>query len=278
MLTVDEAVQYLEILASEVARNNLVLHMVLVGKASSGKTTVLQRVHAQTACTAIIYCSMHPSIQEVESQVLASSRTRVFLLDDACVFDLSKLMSVLQSNGISFIAASRRPVDERVDYITLEAPRSIGTSVNRNVISFCTPIPPYCGHMTRVQCILLSILHICMHSSPNQDDYRFGRTTLRRKGQSVKQTSSQNSSSRIRSSRVSVTRLKACFQAYSCLQGDMLSSAFDLDDTIASLINSRCVTCTRGPTQSKTYLQCALTEGELAVIRAKANMPQSLID
>ncbi|EFO64581.1 Hypothetical protein GLP15_2960 [Giardia lamblia P15] len=279
MLTADEAVQHLEILTSGVARGDVLLQVVLVGKASSGKTTVLQAVHARTSCTKMIYCAMHRSIQEIETHVLAVPYACVLLLDDACVFNLNELISALQASGRSFIAASRRPTDDRCDCITLEAPRSIAASINENVISFCSPIPPYCGHMTRAQCILLSILHMCMHSSPSQDEYRFGRTTLKRKGQNFKQNLNQTmTNGRTRSSRVSVTRLKACFQAYSCLQTDALSSTVDVDDMITSLISSRCIACTRGPTQSKTYLQCILTDGELAIVRAKANIMHGLMD
>lgn len=279
MLTASEAVRHLEILTSEVARSGILLQMILVGKASSGKTTVLQAVHARVACTEMLYCAMYRSIQELEAHVLAAPCTCVLLLDDVCVFNLNELILALQASGKSFIAASRRPTDERCDYITLEAPRFITASINENVISFCSPISPYCGHMTRVQCILLSILHICMHSSPSQDEYRFGRTTLKRKGQSFKQSLSHTTTNgRTRSSRVSVARLKACFQAYSCLQTDTLLPAVDIDDTIMSLINSRCIACTRGPTQSKTYLQCTLTEGELALIRGKANILHNLMD
>lgn len=279
MLTITEAVQHLKVLTSDAAHNGLLLQIILVGSASAGKTTVLQAVHVQSAHTEMIHCTMYRTIQELETRVLSSMRSHILLIDDLCVFDVNELISSLQHNQISFIAASRRQIDERCDHIMLETRRLGATNVNENIISLCSPVPPYCEHMTRIQCILLSILHICMRSSPSQDDYRFGRTTLKRKGQCFKQDSKQTvNSNRVKSSRVSVTRLKACFHAYSCLQADTLSSTFDIDDIITSLINSRCITCTRGPTQSKTYLQCTLTEEELTVIRTKANIPHGLID
>lgn len=279
MLTVYEAVQHLKALTLAAAHNGLLLQMLLVGGASSGKTTVLQMVHSQSTHTEMVSCAMYYNVQDLVTQVVSSTSTRVLLIDDACVFDINKLLLMMQSTKISFIAASRHQVDERYDCIILETPRSINTNVTKNVISFCSPVSPYCGHMTRVQCILLCILHICMYSSPSQDDYRFGRTTLKRKGQSFRQNSKQILNGyRQRASRVSVTRLKTCFQAYSSLQPDMSLCAYDIDDAIASLINSRCIICTKGATQSKTYLQSILTEGELANIRTRTDISQSLME